>query len=259
MDPSKLLRTLVKGGGSILVPHIDAYLERDDFPDTWEIIIPNYKTDDGFYHPSSHAFTDPRWLYYDRVGARSGKPILPKRQVGAQLQRTFACGHLWHGYIGSMLMDMGFVDPKNVEISYKKEIENEYGVSVIGSGTLDLLDVIVPGHGEWLVDMKTVNSLQFNNGIADYTMMKWEAQVNLYGDWAGRDKMMILAIEKDSPHRLMEFQIRRNDKLLDDIYTRWIYTELCIQQDDPPECEHGSGLCELGDYCSEHVHVEADV
>lgn len=242
---------MAKGPANILAPHISLYLERREFPPKWSIDVLNIKDDDGHYHPSSHPFLDPRMLYYDRLGARQGTRFFPAQPISASLQMTFACGHLWHGYLGSVLVDMGFVAPENVERHTVKSISNESDCLVTGSGTIDLLDVEIPGHGTWLVDMKTVNKREFEAGIMEFTLKKWQAQVNCYGDWAGREKMMVLAIEKDSPHRMLEVQIMRDENLLSDIYDRWIYTEHHIQEGSPPPCEHAYGAeCALEELCS---------
>ena len=246
MDVTKLLKTLSLGQGAILTPHIDMYLERAKFPDKWIIEIPNSRTQgDQKFHPSSHCFLEPRFLYYDRLGE------LPYRPITAQLRKTFDVGHMWHGYLGEILVDMGFVSRENVERRLKYN-----GEGFEATGTADLVDVAIPGNGTWLVDMKTMSKREFELSTPnEYTFKKWEAQVNIYMDWLNVDKAMILAIEKDSPHRLREFQIQRKPDLVNEIYERWAYTADCIKKGTPPPCLHSvkPEPCELGGLCSHFI------
>lgn len=247
MDVSKLLKGL--GTGGVLTPYLDDYLGAGRFPDEWHITIPNFKYDDGLFHPSGATYTDPRTLYFDRqdvrkmIAAGIDQKLQPPRQISAQLRRTFDWGHMAHGYYGAILMEMGFVIEANVE-------RKVHGFDGLGSGTADLVDVEVPGKGKWLVDMKTMNSRDFRAGPRVELLQKWQAQVNCYAAWVGADQAMILAIEKDSPHGLKEIPILTDDNLLDEIYERWVYVEECLQADIPPPCDHPFGHpCSLHDRC----------
>ena len=230
-DSKKLLRTLTVGRGSILVPHIEAYQQRGKFPEKWEIEIRNVKKDDGHFHPSSDAFMPPRDLWLKMQGRLIGKPISPA------LRRTFDCGHMWHGYLQSILIDMGLVQPENVERHTTYRIVTKHGTA-IGSGTGDLVDVTIPGHGEWLVDIKTMSKREFEQGANEYTMLKWQAQVSCYMDWFGSDKAMVLAISKDSPHQMREYEIVKDQNLLNEIYDRWTYVAECVRLGQEPEYEY---------------------
>lgn len=226
MDSKKLLRTLTVGSGTILVPHINAYQARGKFPPTWTIVIENEKEVDNYFHPSTDCFRSVEDLYKEKKGQ------LVSRSISPALRRTFDAGHMWHRYIQNILVDMGFVAPSNVERPLLHKINTEYG-EAIGKGTADLVDVQIPGNGYWLVDIKTMNSQQF--GAPDEQMMlKYFAQVNCYADWLGTDKMMILAICKDSPHDFREFVVQKDQATLDDIYHRWTFAQYCIDNDIVP-------------------------
>jgi hypothetical protein len=231
VDPKKLLRTLTVGRGSILVPHIEAYQQRAKFPDEWHITIRNHKEGDGYFHPSSDAFTPPRTLWLQMQGRIISSPISPA------LRRTFDCGHMWHGYLQGMLIEMGFVQPENVERYVTHKITTNRG-EVIGAGTGDLVDVQIPGHGSWLVDIKTMNKVEFEQGANEFTMAKWRAQVSCYMDWFNTDKAMILAVCKDSPHQMREYQIQKDQALLNEIYDRWAYVAACLRTDTEPEDDY---------------------
>lgn len=228
MDSKKLLKSLTAGRGSILVPHIEAYQRRASFPDKWEIEIRNFKPSDGHFHPSSDAFTPPIDLFLQKKGLIVSSPISPA------LRRTFDCGHMWHGYLQAILENMGLVAPQNIERYVTHQIQTQWG-SVIGAGTGDLVDVNIPGHGSWLVDIKTMNKVEFEQGANEWTLMKWRAQVSCYMDWFNADRAMILAVSKDSPHMMREYQIQKETNLLDEIYDRWGYVAACLRENKEPE------------------------
>jgi hypothetical protein len=227
MDSKKLLRTLTVNRGTILAPLIDQYQARNKFPDKWEIEIRNDKEWDPHFHPSGDSYTDPRTLYLDKTGQ------LKPRLVSPSLRRTFDVGHMWHGYIQNILIDMGLVAPENVEKPLLHDLVTIGERSFYGRGTADLVDVHIPGHGYWLVDIKTMNSNNFGS-LPEATLKKYTAQVNLYGDWLNCDKMLILAVNKDSPHDFREFIIQRDESLLQDVYDRWIYVAEHIAAGEEP-------------------------
>jgi hypothetical protein len=227
-DSRKLLKTLTAGQGSILVPHIEAYQSRGKFPEKWDIEIRNYKKGDKYFHPSSHCFTPPLELWQQMKG------MAPREKISPALRRTFDCGHMWHGYLQSILVDMKFIHPDGVEQHIVSDIDTRYG-PVKGSGTGDLVGVTIPSHGVWLVDIKTMNKPEFEQGASQYTLKKWEAQVNCYMDWFGFDKAMVLAISKDSPHAMREYQIGKNPQLLNEIYDRWGFVAKHMREGTKPE------------------------
>jgi hypothetical protein len=227
LDKKKLLKPLTAGRGSILAPHIEAYQRRAKFPKTWQIEIRNEKPHDGYFHPSSDAFSHPKDLYRDMKGLTLPGVIPPA------LRRTFDCGHMWHGYLQAMLIEMGFVKPQNVERYISKVIYTAWG-PVVGAGTGDLIDVQIPGRGSWLVDIKTMGKNEFESGANPWTMKKWQAQVSCYMDWFDASKAMILCICKDSPHAFREYQIIKDQPLLNQIYDRWGYTAWCLREGKEP-------------------------
>jgi hypothetical protein len=100
------------------------------------------------------------------------------------------------------------------------------------------VDVNIPGQGLWLVDIKTMNKTEFEQGASELTLKKWNAQVSCYMDWLGVEKAFILAVCKDSPHNFREYQIQKDEKLLGEIYGRWIYTQECLDNDIEPEDDY---------------------
>lgn len=234
LDTKKLSRSLMLGRGAILVPHIDAYLERGKFPPEWRITIRNAKEDRDYgeattrFSAGSDALPPATELFKKVTGQ------LIEEKISAQTRRTFDCGTMWHEYLGQILMDMKFIEPEGVEKYHIQKIETEYGVAY-GSGMGDLVGVKIPGHGDWLVDMKTMKKADFEGEVSKYLWDKYVAQINLYGDWFGYDRLMILGIEKDSPHRLREWIVQPDKELVQAVYNKWTYVMNCVEKGIEPE------------------------
>jgi hypothetical protein len=208
------VRSLTVNQGQILAPLIDQYLARAKFPPTWELVIENFREPDPHFHPSSDCYTDPYTLYLDKTDQLKSRPI------SASLRKTFDVGHMWHRYIQNILIDMRLVAPENVERPLNPKLWTIGGRDFYGRGTADLVDVDIPGHGQWLVDIKTMRKSDFESPD-ETTMKKYRAQVNVYGEWLGVKRMLILAVCKDSPHDFREFIVQRDESVLDDVYGRW--------------------------------------
>lgn len=43
---------------------------------------------------------------------------------------------------------------------------------------------------------------------------------------------------KDSPHAFREYQIQKDSLLLEEIYDRWNYTQLCLNEDREPDIDY---------------------
>lgn len=216
-DFGKLVKTLGVGQGNILAPHIDMFLE-DHNEFCPRITIGGVKLDDGHFHPSGHCLMDVDALYADRVAKEHQK-------ISAAMKKTFDSGHFWHAYLQEALVEMGFVKPENVEHKFLRDLpayNADLPLSRKISGTIDLLDVDIPGRGQWLVDIKTASTTTFNKIEQMDLFEKYRAQVNIYGDSVGKKNMLILVVQKDSPHKFREIQIQYDASLLFDIYTRWI-------------------------------------
>lgn len=235
LNVEKLLKDLKRNNK--LVPHINWYQDKQEFPPAWTIEIQNTKEPDPYFHPSSDCFTNPVQLYYEKLGT------VPKEPILHPLRRVFDCGHFWHGYYQNILIDMGFITKENVEKQFTKQLSYD-GTDFIGRGTLDLLDVTIPGlTTKYIVDIKTMNDKEFDEGPSDRTFQKWEAQVNLYMDWTGNHSAFILAVRKGGTknsngrpqHDLEEFTIQYKPELIAEIYSRWAQAQRYIDGvDDVP-------------------------
>lgn len=231
-----LNKTLLKklSTGNMLVPYIDQYQNKGEFPDKWTIEIENFRrVPDQAFHPSGDCLASPKELYKRLTGQEV-------KRTPAGLRRVFDCGHFWHAYYQSIIVAMGYAKPENVERTYKYNHKDGW----LGKGTLDLI-VDMPKGGEYIVDLKTMNDQEFDTGPYPLTLAKWTAQVNCYMHWTGIKKAFILCIRKGgSPgkgglpaHDLREITIEYDENLIEDIYKKWSYVWQCIQDGTPPEAK----------------------
>jgi hypothetical protein len=233
MLDTKLLKKL--SNGEILTPHIDAYQNKGEFPDKWVIEIENYKRKDPdrAFHPSGDCIASDMELYKRLSG-------LEVKNIPASLRRVFDCGHFWHAYYQNMLVDMGYAKEENVERSYTYNHEDGW----TGKGTLDLI-IELPRKGQFIVDMKTMNDIEFDTGPRPPTLAKWTAQVNCYMHWTGIRQAFILAIRKGGTpgkgglpaHDLREISIEYDEELINNIYAKWSRVWACVEAGTPPEAK----------------------
>jgi hypothetical protein len=103
------------------------------------------------------------------------------------------------------------------------------------TGMGDLAPCSIPHHGDYVVDFKTMSSHQFKgNDIPGWAAHKYEAQINIYMDWFDCEQALIVAINKDTPHDMKEFEFRRNQPLVDAIYDKWLFVSECLDANEAP-------------------------
>lgn len=226
----KLLKKLASG--ELLVPYIDIYQNEGKFPPVWNIQIDNNKrVPDLAFHPSSDCFATPSQLYARLNGQE------PKK-IPFSLRRTFDCGHFWHGYYQEMVLDMGYTTKEDIERSVSFSHKDGWEAK----GTADLV-IDLPRKGIWLVDMKTMNDKEYDEGPYEITKKKWAAQVNMYMEWLGIRKCFILAIRKGGTpakgglpsHGLREIPIEYDKGLIEAIYAKWSYVWDCYNKQEEPK------------------------
>lgn len=225
--------------GYMLVPLIDSFQERAEFPDTWNIEIRNFKKGDKYFHPSGDCLENPITLYEKLMG------LATPSKVNYSLRRVFDAGHFWHGYYQEILKYMGLAKEENIE----RTLTYNHSWGWTAKGTLDII-VDIPRKGQWIVDMKTVNDTEFDEGIRPHTLAKWQAQVNCYMHWTGITDAFILAIRKGGTagrggrpmHDLMEIPIQYDPELIDSIYRRWNLVHEAVKRGTPPTVEEIDAL-----------------
>jgi hypothetical protein len=218
----------------ILVPLINRYQDRGVFPEYWNIEIRNSKGSDKNFHPSGDCYESIENLYAKLMGEEK------ENKIGYSLRRVFDVGHMMHGYYQNILVDMGVAKQEDIE----KGLVFHHPDGWIGKGTLDMI-VEIPRKGLFIVDGKTVNDKEFDEGIKPETLKKWTAQVNCYMDWTGIHDAFVLAIRKGGTkapgsgtmHDLKEIAIPYDPKLIQHIYKRWSLVYACAQTKTPPTAE----------------------
>jgi hypothetical protein len=219
--------------GYKLAPLLDKHIGKGDFE--WTFDYEPKRADDA-WHPSGDC-TPTLFQLYKSAKTRQVE------EISTSLYKTFMVGHFWHQYIQTLLLNGDFCDTSAIERSGYKSWDSVNGEPMKPfrwvTGSADVAPVTIPRHGDYLLDIKTMNGHDFrSNGIPAWTKDKWECQVNIYMDFFDFDKAMILGVMKDSPHDFKEFEFERNDELIDALYKKWKLVSACLDEDvAPPEDE----------------------
>lgn len=220
----------------VLVPHLDLWFSKNkEKVADCTFSIRFHKKPDTAFHPSSHATECDRVLSY----VMAGNQLPNERFNSAQMQKTFINGHMWHGLLQWIITDqLGFASKRAVEAS-AGILRTPQGFCVDyasrtthldlkdyrwwAKGAIDVWPLNVPGHDiPYVVDIKTMEPIQFKaDRPNEFLWRKYLAQTNLYMDWVGADKCIVLAVESASPFRLKEIMVERDDEMVKSIYEKW--------------------------------------
>ena len=243
----------------ILIPHIEQTMLSDKWPDSYTVEIdssPYYGqttpdgeileigSGDGYFHPSSHSLACQRDLYvafHPRL-----QHLRPKLRKDLAFYMTVNYGTAIHSMMQTQLEMCGLLVPGTVEYEYVCDHHNVRG----------RIDAVVqpPGHGEVVLDIKTINSRGFSFLQSHTPKLEWEAQVNLGMDHYKVDRGLILAVEAGYPWGLKEVTIKKNPELLDSIYGKWEKVTEAIKRDTPLDC-----LCQKGCWAGELTNDQLKV
>lgn len=239
-----------------LVTHIDKAL--GEFDEEFEFKYEPKVGDDG-WHPSGDclpAVTSLYWHAFEFLenrdiameAAKAAGVVLPtaRPEIGVALRKTFLVGHFVHQLLQHIVLDkLGFCTPDAIERRGERVWGriDESDPRVIfppkpyhwATGSGDIAPCTIPGHGDYIVDFKTMNSRDYNqNGVPAWCADKYEAQIQIYMDFFDVEKAMIVPFMKDSPHSLKEFEYVRNQPLIDAIYNKWEFVSECLDSGTPP-------------------------
>lgn len=209
-----------------LVPLIERAIAQGDFE--WTFDYSPKRGDDG-WHPSGHCTPSLQELYRHARGEL-------KDEIRPSLYKTFMVGHFWHQYLQTLMVENGLAEPDAIERSG----ESRWGLGPFqyATGSGDIAPAVLPHHGEYLVDIKTMNGHDFRGySMPEWTKDKWECQVNIYMDFFDLERALILGVQKDSPHDLREFEFRRNQPLIDAIYLKWRIVSECLESEVLPPAD----------------------
>lgn len=220
-----------------LVPHLDKFLQDEsnltEFSFTHEI-----KEKDDAWHPSGHCTPTVSELYhYATVGHKE------PRDFGVSMMKTFYVGHFWHQLLQFAAVRSGIVAVDSIERKSKRDWSWPYPKDSERwnprpfhwvAGAADIAPITLADN-EYGVDFKTMSAHQYKtNGLPDWCKGKYEAQVNIYMDLFNLEHFLIVAVCKDSPHEMKEFEFKRNQPLIDVIYDKWEFVSECLDAGVPP-------------------------
>jgi hypothetical protein len=218
-----------------LVPYLDRYLgkEVEDFHFHYEP-----KKEDDAWHPSGHCTPSPSDLYDLVSGPKE------KKEWGAAMLKTFLVGHFWHQLLQKAVLDLEFAEPSAIERSGHKgwgDLVSRPGREIMwtpyhwATGAGDIAPCSIPRHGDFVVDFKTMSAHQYKaNDIPAWAADKYEAQINIYMDFFDLERGLIVAICKDTPHEMKEFEFVRNQPLIDAVYDKWEFVSACLDAGEAP-------------------------
>jgi len=215
----------------ILVPHLNAWLARGEFPDEIPIKIGMNKEKDDAFHPSS-ATKCSRQLYAEMTGDLiDGKPT-------AEQQLTFSIGHMYHGFIQWILVEgLGFCTWDDIEKEHDLKFTTQNGNPYRVRGFIDCARCVVPNRGTYLVDVKTMNTRLFaQDNLPASTHERYEAQVQIYLEFEDLDEAIILCVSKDSPHRFKEVIVHRDTDFVERTMDRWEDVVDAMASGEIPDC-----------------------
>jgi hypothetical protein len=235
MPIGTLLKDLAKQ--QILVPHINRYLAKGEFPEYWYLRIKPVKDPDDFsptFHPSGDCTPCERQLYLKFAEPK-------KEQLTHTSQKNFAVGNFWHLWLQEIIVNgLGFAEWKDVERRCGLDFFHDETLWR-GSGAADIARCQIPGRDEYLIDFKTMNERHFKaeESVIRHLLTKWKYQVNCYMNWVGVDKCIVIGIQKDTPHDFREFVFERDPALLEPVYDKWTNVAMHLRDKMmPAACEH---------------------
>lgn len=210
----------------ILVPHINNYLARADFPPKFDIEIRSGKEPDDAFHPSSDCYPCECELYKKFSGESE------RQELTATSHKNFFVGHFWHGLLQDILCNrLGFCEEDDIEKELRFQDPKWWA-----RGFADIAKCDVPGKGSYLIDFKTMNSFSFQKPSPDL-LLKWQMQVACYMAWDNRvESAIIVGIQKDTPHEFREFVFKRDDSFLEHIYEKWTNVSKALENGTSVVC-----------------------
>lgn len=218
---------------NLLLPYLRNAVLANDWPMSYSIEVdssPYYGRGDGMFHPSTHAVTTnfnlagARFLWYLFHPAFRDKLIWEPRDV--QDEMTLAMGSALHAVVQTQFVQTGLLRPENVEVEYTIPEHNVRG----------RIDMIIdhPAEGETIVEFKTQNSRSF--AFQDVVKPEWDAQLNLaMHSQNEQEQGVLLVLEAGHPYHMREYRVKRNERLLDELFGKFDYVTESIQRDTPPE------------------------
>lgn len=207
----------------LLTPYLEKAMLDDKWPNSYQVTVdssPYTGFADGWFHPSTHCFSDERFLQMS-VDPRYKDRLVPER-MSLQSRMTIAMGSALHAVVQTQFLIAGMIREEDIEVSLVNE-------EVHGRGSMDFR-IYHPNGKAYAVDIKTQNSRGFD--MEHYPKKEWVGQLNCYMDWAGLDEAIVLVLESGFPYRFKEHHFSKDEQLLDEIYGRWTRVLEAVERGD---------------------------
>lgn len=221
-----LLKSLAER--DLVLPYLELGMLSDEWPDKYPVWVdssPYYGKGDGMFHPSTHPLMGARELYLRFHPATRDKMVPRRRTIEDHM--TLALGSAVHAVVQTQFEMVGLLRPENNELDFTIE---EHRVR----GRIDMV-VDHPTGEELIVEVKTINERGFKwQHGHDEMKPEWDAQLSLQEYALNKSRGVLLMIERGGQNKMREFLHRRNDVLLDEIFTKFAYVRECIERDEPP-------------------------
>ncbi len=211
---------------NVVLPYFELAMLKSEWPDSYTVEIdssPYYGTDDGFFHPSTHAVdteynnTGARYLYYLYHPEFKDKLVFERRTIQSEL--TLAMGSSLHGILQTQLLMMGLTKEEDIEVEYTNRTHWV-------RGRLDVI-VTLPNERRIPVEFKTQNP--FANKRQKEIKHEWYAQLSIALDNLGFPWGILLVAQSGWPYEFKEYRVNRNDALLTETYGKFDYVRESIQ------------------------------
>jgi hypothetical protein len=213
---------------NLVIPYVENAITAPQWPESFVIPIRDHDSvKDDYFHPSSHAVTPERLLYY--LLHPEHRQHLAKRKESPMDILSPLLGTVFHVIIQQKLIAVGLITADDIEVPLTNEEHH-------GRGHMDFVFRNHPHTQEDVpVDIKTASPANFERMYQPSA--SYVAQLQLYMDWlpSPAEEGVIFVIEMGRPFRMKEFRLTRDSSLLNSIYARWASVSSAITNDAPPQ------------------------
>lgn len=212
----------------LILPYFELGLLSEKWPERYSIPVdssPYYGRGDGYFHPSSHPLMGARELYY-RFHPDTRDKIIPRRRTLLDLM-TLSMGSALHAVVQTQMEMVGLLGPDDVEVDF---LIKDHHVR----GRIDMM-VRHPTGEDLIVEMKTINEFGYKKHDASGALKpEWDAQLSLQEYAMGKDRGVLLMVERGGQFQMREFLHHRNDVLLEQIFAKFAHVRESIATNTPP-------------------------
>lgn len=209
----------------LILPYFEISMLADNWPDSYDINVDSseyYGLGDGYFHPSTHPLMGERQLYLMFHPDTRDAMVGERKSLKGQM--TLTMGSALHAVLQTQMKQAKLIHDDDIEVEY---INHDHHVR----GRIDWVahlpnGLIVP------VEFKTRMSWAYKK--QKEPELSWLAQLNLGMDNSGYDFGIILMLESGFPYQMKEFHVRRDERLLEDIYAKFDRVREAIATNTPP-------------------------